>query len=427
MEQNFELEARILAVIRRKSNYYKYRKIIQPYFFQLETNKQVFTLMDECYTEGKVEESRISISQLRMLAQQKIRNKDLRVEVINALKAMAEYKTRDNPVVEGVIKDFVKRQLVKTSVLKALEVLDKPEADFTEVGDYINQALQVSTDDDKSCSSYFENPEDRMRDDADEARISSCIPELDKAVDGGWGEGELIIILAPPERGKTLALVNLGVGALNQGKTVGYLTMELSERRIARRFDLRISGRPINVLREDPLRIKNPLRALRKTGCDLIIKDYSASSPKLEDVKSFIINYQNRAKKNFDMLIVDYADLIEPSHNFKQERFGIKEVYTNLRRIANEFKIPIITASQANRKAVGKLVVTMEDFAEDFQKAAVADVVIALCQTPEELEENLCRLYIAKNRSTGKHPILRTVMKTSTMYLGPFSRSSHED
>lgn len=427
MEQNSELEVRILSIIRRKSNYYKYRKILQPYFFQLETTKQVFTLIDECYVEGKVDENRIPLSHLRLLVHQKIRNKDLRSEVISVLKTMEEYKTRDNPIVEDVIKNFVRRQLVKTSVLKSLEELDNPEADFTIVGDYINQALQVSTEDEKSYCNYFENPEDRMRDEADEPRISSCMPELDKAVDGGWGEGELIIVLAPPERGKTIALVNLGVGALNQGKTVGYLTMELSERRIARRFDLRISGRPIDVLREDPLRIKNPLRALRKNGCDLIIKDYSSSSPKLEDIKSFIINYQNRAKKNFDLLIVDYADLIDPTHRYKQERFGIAEVYKNLRRLANEFKIPIITASQANRKAVSKLVITMEDFAEDFAKAAIADIVIAICQTPEELEENLCRLYLAKNRSTGKHPIIRTVMKTNTMYLGPFSRSSRED
>lgn len=422
MEENLEIEERVLAVIRRKTNYYKYRKILQPHFFQLESHKQVFTLIDECYTDGLVTDSKLQLYQLRVSAQQKIRHAELKEEVLKAIRSLKKYKTRDNPIMESAIKDFVKRQLVKTSVLKSLELLEKPGADFTEVGECINKALLISTEDDKNCYHYFDSLDERFSREDEQPRISTTIPDLDKYTDRGFGPGELIVVLAPPERGKTLCLVNFGVAGLAQGKTVGYITLELGERMIARRFDLRISGRPLNVLRDDPLRIKNPLRALRKTGCDLVIKDFSAIGPQINDIRSFIVNYQNRMRKNFDILIVDYADLINPTHIHKQERFGIKEVYTDLRRIANELQIPIITASQANRKSVDKKVITMEDFAEDFQKAAIADIVLALCQTPEELEEELCRIFIAKNRSTGKHPVLWMKMKPSTMYLGEYKR-----
>ena len=200
------------------------------------------------------------------------------------------------------------------------------------------------------------------------------------------------------------------------------LTLELSEKKLARRFDLRISGRPIELLRADPSRVKNPLASLRKKGCDLVIKDYSSEAPKLEDIRSFIINYQIKLKKSFDIIIIDYADLISPSSHHKENRFGLTEVYTNLRRLANELNVPIVTASQANRKSLSKLKVGMEDIDECFGKAKVADLIIGICQTEEELEDELARFYFAKNRLTGKHGIVRLTMKPKIMFMGDYER-----
>lgn len=427
MDQGLELEARILGVFRRRSNYYKYRKILQENFFQDGSTRMIFTMIDEFYSAGTTDIPKLNIPQLRVISHHKIRNKEQRNSVIRTLRLLRKYETKDNEIIEAAIKDFSKRQLVKTAILKGLEELEKPNVDFTEVRDTIEKAMLVNTEGAKNYYSYFEDSLERIKPENETHKIKTICPKLDEALDGGASEGELIVVLAPPERGKTLVLVNFAAAALYQGLTVGYFTLELAERKIARRFDLRISGRPINLLRQDPVRIKNPLAALRKNGCNLVIKDYSAEAPKIHDIKSFIINYQNRMRKNFDMLVIDYADLITASHVHKQERFGIKEVYTDLRRLANEFKIPVITASQANRKSVGKSVLTMEDFAEDFQKAAIADVVLAICQTPEELEEDLARIYIAKNRSTGKHALFRVQFRPKVMFIGENQPRATED
>lgn len=417
MEQGVELEARILTLLRRKSNYYKYRKLLQPQFFQQEVTRSIFTLIDEHFSSGKAEETKLTRVNLKVLAHQKIRNRDLKLEVLKLIRETRQFSTRDNAIIENATKDFVQRNLVKIAILKGLEALDKPITDFAEVNDHISQAMAISTEKDADYYQYFHDTLDRIDDDK-LTRISTGIPTLDKILGGGLTQGSLTVFLAPPERGKTLALVNIATAALYRGLTVGYLTLELSERWVARRFDLRISGRSITLLRNDPTRIKNPLAALRKNGCSLVIKDYSADNPRIEDLRSFIINYQNRHKQNFDLLCVDYADLISPSRNYKQERFGIKEVYTNLRRLGLEFNFPIVTASQANRKSSNKLIVTMEDFAEDYAKAAISDVVIAICQTPEELESDMSRLYVCKNRLTGKHKVFRVEYKSKTMFMG---------
>jgi replicative DNA helicase len=420
MSQEMEIEHRILAFLRRKTNYYKYKPLLQEGFFQVEPTRQVFTLIDEYFKSNKESDSKLTISNLKLLVFQKIRNLELKNECVALVRSLRNYKTRDNEVVEEIIRDFARRQIVRKAILTGLEELDKPIPNFSLVYEHVEKAMMISTKGEKEFYSYFSDPDNRMEEDKTEDVIASTIEKLDQAMDGGWRKGELVIVLAPPERGKTLSLVNFGVAALYQGKRVGYITLEISERKIARRFDLRISGRPIELLRNDPGRIKNPLAALHKTGCDLVIKDYSAEDPHVEDIKSFIINYQNKTKKKFDLIIIDYIDLISPTRAHKTERFGIKEVYTNIRRMANELQVPILSASQANRKSVDKQVVTMEDFSEDFQKAAIADVILALCQTKDEFLENMCRVYVAKNRSTGRHPIIRLTMRTKTMFLGEF-------
>lgn len=421
MNSEQEIEYRILSYLRRKVNYYKYKGLLHDYFFQVEATRQIFSLISEYFMSTDTKR-KLTISNLKLLVYQKIRNTDLKNECISLSNSIRHYKTIDNEVVEETIRDFARRQIVRKAILTGLEELDKPNPNFSLVYEHIEKAMLISSKGEKEFYSYFSDPEARVTEEREEDVIGTNIAPLDQALDGGNRKGEMVVVLAPPERGKTLTLVNFGVAALYQGLTVGYITLELAERRIARRFDLRLTGRPIELLRKDPGRIKNPLAALHKTGCDLVIKDYSAEDPRVEDIRAFIINYQNKTKKKFDLIIIDYADLISPTRAHKTERFGIKEVYTNLRRMANELKVPLLTASQANRKSTGKLVVTMEDFAEDFAKAAIADVVIAICQTKEELEEDMCRLYIAKNRSTGRHPIIRMTMKPKTMFLGEFRK-----
>lgn len=416
------MELRILATLRRKVNYHKYRSILQDSFFQEEQTKQVFKIIDSYFSSEKSIARKLTVVSLKLLISKEIRNKELQHKCIELASSLRKYKTKDTEVIEEIIKDFSKRQLVKQGILAGLEELDLPNPDFSKIQDKIDKAILVGASTDKNFYNYFEDPEGRIIQEKEERRICTGIPILDKYLGGGFGYGELIVILAPPERGKTLSMVNFGTAALFQGMTVGYLTLEIAERKVARRFDLRITGRPIELLRKDPGRVKNPLSSLRKNGCDLIIKDYSSDRPKIEDIKSFIITYQAKMKKKFDLLCVDYADLICPSRPQKQERFGLKEVYADLRRLANYLHIPIITASQATRKSMDKNVIDMKDFAECIEKAAIADIILGLCQTPEELEDSLCRFYIAKNRETGIHKIVRLTMKTKLMFMGEFDR-----
>jgi replicative DNA helicase len=100
-----------------------------------------------------------------------------------------------------------------------------------------------------------------------------------------------------------------------------------------------------------------------------------------------------------DMIIIDYADLMTPETNYTDLRHNLAVIYNGLRDIAVERNCVMITASQSNRASMGAKLVSLQHFAEDIQKANISDLVLSLCQTPEEKAINKMRIFCCKNRS----------------------------
>lgn len=416
MEATREIEVRILAVLRIKENYYKYRNIIQTSFFSSEETRQVHQVVEQYYE--RYDTSKITIRAMKLIILRTIKEEELRKNCISIIRKLRKQDPTDNTVMSETIRDFAKRQIVKLAITDSLQLLDTQAPDFSVIRDHLDKAINISDKEDETLYKYFEDPENRIIAETNEKKIPTLIPKIDEALRGGISPGELCVFLGPPGRGKTLALINMGVGALAQGLQVCHVTLEISARKVARRYDLRISGSSFERLQSNPSRIKNPLARLRKRGCDLIIKDYNMEHCKVSDIQAMMINYQNKTRTRFDLLIVDYGDLLSPARASKEPRFALEEIYTDLRRLGNKLAIPVYTASQSTRKSLSKMVVTMEDVAEAFGKVKVADIVIGISQSMEEEEENICRFFIAKSRKSSGHPIIRLEMDPEKMYLG---------
>lgn len=425
MEASKQIEIRILSVVRRKVNYYKYSPILQASFFSGESTRQIYLIIDSFFT--KYDKKKLTTGNMKILILRGIKDKEIQKECLQLVRKIRKCNSYDNKIIEETIKDFAKRQLVKTAILEALSILEQPNPDFSTIQEYIDRAVNISCETEHSYYDYFKEPAGRIIEEANEKRISTGIPKLDEIMDGGMSPGELCVFIGPPGRGKTLALINMGVGALFQGQSVLHITLEISARRVARRYDLRITRKPFEVLKADPEKVTTRLLKLKKKrGCDLTLKDLSMDRPTVADIRAIILNLQRIRKRSFDTVIVDYGDLVKPTIKYKDSRVGIEEVYEDLRRLAVEFKIPLYTASQSTRKSLNKYIVGMEDVAEAFGKVKVADVVPTLCQTPEEEEENLIRIFMAKSRKRKGHPIIRLEMDPDKMYLGELKDSGDD-
>ncbi len=101
----------------------------------------------------------------------------------------------------------------------------------------------------------------------------------------------------------------------------------------------------------------------------------------------------------FDMVVVDYADLMASSHRTKDPIENSKQIYTELRAIGFEENVAMLTATQTNREGHKSTVAKMDHVAEDFNKIRIADLVISINKTEEEAARNEARLYFAASRN----------------------------
>jgi replicative DNA helicase len=101
---------------------------------------------------------------------------------------------------------------------------------------------------------------------------------------------------------------------------------------------------------------------------------------------------------DFDMVVVDYADILRDTGGAKEVRHALGNIYEDLRGLAGEFQIPVWTASQANRSALDEDVIEASKVAESYQKIMTADFVVSLSRKVEDKIGNTGRFHIIKNR-----------------------------
>lgn len=231
-------------------------------------------------------------------------------------------------------------------------------------------------------------------------KVPTGLHHVDMVLEGGLAAGELGIVLAPPNRGKSMLLVNIGMGAAGPTSRLNVLhfTHEMSENVVAKRYSARITFRFPK--RNDDITAyeKELMDAIKHLMMGNVRIVYElAGVATIETLRAKVRQVIDIGFKP-DLIIDDYPDLLAPTYHKRQRRFELAQIFRDLRTLGAEFGVPVWAATQTNRSAVSKEVVTIVDLAEAFEKAAIADVIVALCQTPEEEENDLCRLYLAKVR-----------------------------
>ena len=224
------------------------------------------------------------------------------------------------------------------------------------------------------------------------------INELDdrRILNGGLARGEIGVVVANTGVGKSHFLVQVGATALMQERNVLHYTFELSEISTGLRYDSHISDIPIDELIE---RKNEVIETYKKLALGrLIIKEYPTGSASVVTIRNHI---EKLLLKDFrpDLIIIDYADIMRSTRSYDSLRHELKLIYEELRNLAMELRIPVWTASQANRSSAQNDIVGLENMSEAYGKAMVADVVISLSRKSHEKADGAGRLFVAKNRA----------------------------
>jgi len=230
-------------------------------------------------------------------------------------------------------------------------------------------------------------------------KIQTGIHHMDILLEGGLGRGELGVIMAPTNVGKTMALVNIGCGAAGiMGKaTVVHITVEISAKKVAKRYAARTVFKWLR-RENDPGEyiIEFQDASKKRMPGGVYIKEWPTGTASVADIDA----YMERLKMlsiSPDVLIVDYPD--ELSHiNVGEYRHNLGRTFRDLRALAIRWDVALWGATQAGRQALSKEMVTLDDISESIEKANISDVIVAVCQTRLEKEDSIVRLFGAKVR-----------------------------
>jgi replicative DNA helicase len=315
--------------------------------------------------------------------------------------------------------DFCRKQVLKKAMIQSVHLLKS--SSFEEIQKVIEEAMKLGTNVDFGHDWHMDI-DDRYRVKTRNP-ITTGFARFDEITQGGFGQSELGVVIAPTGAGKSMALVHIGATALKESKTVIYYTLELAEGVVGQRFDSCITDIKLN----DLLRNKfNVIEKLKEINGHLIIKEYPSKSASTQTIRSHIERLKKRGIKP-DMIIVDYADLLKPVKSQGEKRHELESIYEELRGVAQREKCAVITASQTNRGGLNAEVITMESISEAFSKCFVADFIFSLSRTPQDKQANTGRVFIAKNRNGPDGLVFPIFADWSNVTMKVLEKSSNEE
>jgi replicative DNA helicase len=319
----------------------------------------------------------------------------LRDQIVNFLhRIKASTDMGDLAFVKDKSLDFCRKQAFKEALEKSVDLIQTDN--FESVLTLMKQAVSVGLPA-SSGHDFFEDAEARFVK-VNRLVCPTGLVRLDArdVLGGGLGRGEIGVITANTGVGKSHWLVAMGSNAMRVGKNVLHYTFELSEYAVGLRYDSNLCNIPSNDVQDQKESILKQYEDMSLGR--LIIKEYPTGSASAITIRNHI---EKLMLKGFTpaVIIVDYADIMCSTKRCETLRHELKSVYEELRNLAMELNVPVWTASQANRDSANSDIVGLENMAEAYGKAMVADVVISLSRKATEKSSGDGRLFVAKNRA----------------------------
>lgn len=270
---------------------------------------------------------------------------------------------------------FIKHKGLEKAILESADLLEKGE--YGPVEDLIKKAVQIGLTKDMGTD-YFSDPRSRlMRIKDKNGQLKTGWESLDKTLYGGMNRGELNIFCGGSGSGKSLFLANLGVNFALAGLNVLYITLELSEELVSMRVDSMVTGistRDIFKMIDD---VELKVKTIGKKSGTYQVK-YMPSGKTVNDIRSYLKEYQVKTGLKPDVLLVDYMDLLMPiSKKISAENLFIKDKYVGeeLRNLSVEKEFVLITAAQLNRCLTLDTIVNLNGVNAAIKEIKVGDII----------------------------------------------------
>jgi replicative DNA helicase len=281
---------------------------------------------------------------------------------------------------------------VFNAVMESISIIDGKHATLQKnaIPDVLSKALGI-TFDTNIGHDYIENVDGRFDFyHQQEERIPFDLEYFNRITKGGLPNKTLNIALAGTGVGKSLFMCHVAASALSQGRNALYITMEMAEERIAERIDANLLNVPIDQLENlsKDMFTDKVGQIAAKTNGKLIIKEYPTGQANTSHFRALL--NELKLKKNFvpEVIFIDYLNICASS---RMKGMGgainsysyIKSIAEEIRGLAVEFNVPIVSATQTTRSGYSNDDVGLEDTSESFGLPATADLMFALVSNDE--------------------------------------------
>ena len=303
-------------------------------------------------------------------------------------------KVNDEWLIDNTEK-WCQDRAIYLAIMESINIIDGKHQSLTKqaLPEILSDALGVCFDTNVGHD-YIDNSDDRFEFyHTVEDRLPFDLENFNAITKGGLPNKTLNVALAGTGVGKSLFMCHVGAGALMQGKNVLYITMEMSEERIAERIDANLFNLPIDQLEKlNKQMFDNKIAKIaQKNIGKLIVKEYPTGAAHTGHFRALL--NELKLKKDFvpDIIFIDYLNICSSS---RMKGLGgsintysyIKSIAEEMRGLAVEFNVPIMTATQTTRSGFSNSDVGLEDTSESFGLPATADLMFALVST-EELDK----------------------------------------
>ena len=295
---------------------------------------------------------------------------------------------------------FTKRQELERAILKAADMLEK--GDFDPVEKLIKDAVQISLQKDMGTD-YFADPAGRINKYFNAGgQVSTGWPQMDKILYGGFSRGELNIFAGGSGSGKSLVMMNLALNWLQQGMSGVYVSLELSEELTSLRTDAMLTAMSTRDIRKNIDDANLKVKMMGKKSGQYRVKGMPAQS-NVNDIRSYLKEVQIQTGIRVDFVMIDYLDLVMPvSVKVNPNDQFIKDKYVSeeLRNLAKELGVLLVTASQLNRSAVEEIEFDHSHIAGGISKINTADNVFGIFTSRSMRERGKYQIQCMKSRSS---------------------------
>ena len=384
----------------------EYRRQVFPYlkvsYFESDTNLTLFKLIksfiekyEKCPTKESLE---VDLQGASHLSEETFKNVSSAIR--NLEKDDSDYKW-----LVDTTEEWCRNRAIYLSLLESIKIAegDDKEKDMGSIPTILSDAISVSFDN-KIGHDYLDDYQERFDFyNRVETKIPFDLAMFNKITKGGLTNKSLNVALAGTGVGKSLFMCHVAASTLLQGKNVLYITCEMSEEKIAERIDANLLSVPIQDIASLPRKMyENKVNNLmKKTSGKLIIKEYPTASAHVGHFRSLLSDLSLKKSFKPDIIFVDYLNICT-SQRFKASFVNsytlVKGIAEELRGLAVEQGVPVVSATQTTRSGYGSTDIDLTDTSESFGLPATADLMFALISTEESEQLGQILVKQLKNR-----------------------------